>query len=52
MKWGQTVSPPVQKASDALREYLTLKEVKCRQPAFPWGDLPQYHDPNWGGRPC
>ena len=36
MKWGRTGSPPVQKDSDASREYLTLKEVKCRQLAFLW----------------
>ena len=33
---GENRSPPVQKDSDASREYLTLKEVKCRQLAFPW----------------
>lgn len=44
---GRTGVLPVQDYG-ASREYLTLKEVACRQLAFPQGDLPQHHDPNWG----
>lgn len=34
-KWGKTGSPPVQKDSDTLYKYRTLKEVECRHMAMP-----------------